>query len=104
MNNVEVRLWYLDRCRELGEEILQKIEVISRYVHDIRNKFRTEARNLMQDQSEREELDKRRPNMSFDEMVDYKIKKKGMDKQAAILDIIFTASTTNSNVNKEVLS
>ena len=66
----------------------------------LRNKYRTQARDLMADQGLRSTLDKEHPNMEFEELIQRKMQEKHMNRREAIDDIYKTAVKTNKTVNK----
>ena len=80
--------------RKLAEQAIQAFEA--------RNRIRTEARNMMADEETRKLLDKERPNKTFEELIESKMKRKGMTREEAIRDILETATKTNEDVNKEL--
>lgn len=102
--NKEVREWYITHDKNIPNLIdkSKDIEAQAREAHGLRNKYRTEARNMMMDQVTRAELDKESPNKSFDELLDYKMGKKNITREEAIKDIIKTATKTNKKVNKSL--
>ena len=57
---------------------------------------------MMADEATRKLLDKERPNLTFEELVESKMKRKGMTREEAIADILKTATKTNANVNREL--
>ncbi|MBU5440301.1 minor capsid protein [Tissierella sp. MSJ-40] len=100
----EVREWYIAHDKNIPNLIdkSKDIEEQAREAHSLRNKYRTEARNMMKDQKTRDKLDKESPNKSFDELIDYKMGKKNITREEAIQDIIKTATKTNKKVNKSL--
>lgn len=99
-----MREWYITHDKNIPNLIdkSKDIEAQAREAHGLRNKYRTEARNMMMDQVTRAELDKESPNKSFDELLDYKMGKKNITREEAIKDIIKTATKTNKKVNKSL--
>ncbi|HOU00596.1 MAG TPA: hypothetical protein PLE00_07960 [Anaerolineaceae bacterium] len=99
--NIEVRRMYakkvsnipnlLDYSKSLREQAIQAFE--------LRNAYRTEARNMMEDQAARAILDKVKPNLTFDEMIKHKTLDKHLTLEEAYRDIIKSASTTNKEVD-----
>ncbi|MGM9587824.1 MAG: hypothetical protein ACI3VA_10100 [Candidatus Limivicinus sp.] len=69
---------------------------------EARNNIRKEARDLMADEKTRQKLDAERPNKTFEELIESKMKRKGMTREEAIEDIYMTATKTNESVNKEL--
>lgn len=103
-NNVEVRKWYKEQVDKILDGIDKSlpIEEQARLAYEARNKIRTEARNKMSDQKLRKSLDAERPNLSFEELIESKMRRKGMTREEAIADILKTATKTNHQVDKEL--
>ena len=74
----------------------------ARQAFDTRNKIRIEARARMVDIITREVLDNEYPNKSFEELVQSKMERKGMDREEALLDVYNTATTTNTKINAKL--
>ena len=104
MGNVEVRKWYVDKVSKIADSIDKSltIEERARRAFEARNAIRTEARNLMADQTTRRLLDKEHPNKTFEELVESKMKRKGMTREEAVQDVFETATKTNADINKEL--
>ena len=77
------------------------IEQQAKQACELRNRFRTQARDLMFDQEKRKQLDVTDPNKTFEELVSDKMSRKNLTRQQAIEDIILTASKTRKSVNKK---
>ena len=67
---------------------------------ELRNRNRTQARDLMHDQEKRRQLDITDPNRSFEELIESKMRRKGLTREEAIADILNTATKTRKSVNK----
>ena len=102
--NVDVRRWYIEAVAKIPEMVDMRgsEEQQARQAFDLRKKIRTTAREMMEDQELRAELDSKRPNKSFEELVESKMRRKGMTREEAIRDIFITATKTNENVNNEL--
>jgi len=97
LGNKEVRVWYkshdekipdlLDKTATIKEQALQAT--------NLRNKYRTQARDLMSDQITRKELDELHPNPTFKQLIERKMKKYGLSIDEAYEDIIRSSTTTN---------
>jgi filamentous hemagglutinin len=81
----------LDYSKTLEEQAVQAFE--------LRNAYRKEARNEMENQEERAILEKVRPNLTFDDMVKHKMLDKHLSLEDAYRDIISSASITNKEVD-----
>ena len=57
---------------------------------------------MMADEETRKKLDEERPNKTFEELIESKMKRKGMTREEAIQDILETATKSNANVDKEL--
>lgn len=104
LNDRDTRLWYLQQDRRIPDLIDKSLplEEQAKQACELRNKFRTQARDLMSDQEKRAELDRTDPNMSFDELVNDKMRRKGLDREQAIIDVLKTATKTRKTVNKSL--
>ena len=56
----------------------------------------------MEDKETRKFLDEHYPILSFEELLEHKMKDKGLTREEALKDIFETASKTNEEVNKEL--
>ena len=104
LDNLTVRKWYSyhdERIHELIDSSLP-IEQKARQAFEIRNKYRTQARNLMADQEARRRLDLTDPNPTWEGILRHKIKEKGMSYEQAIEDIYKTATKSNEKVNRKL--
>ena len=103
LGNTEVRKWYLDSVSHIPDSIDQSLPMIEKALlaYEARNRIRTEARNMMADETTRNLLDQEHPNKTFEELVKSKMERKGMTREEAIEDVYNTATKTNANVNKE---
>jgi hypothetical protein len=104
MGNQDVRRWYVDKVSKIADGIDKSlpIEQRARQAFEARNAIRTEARDLMLDQETRKKLDREHPNKTFEELVESKMKRKGMTREEAIQDVYDTATKTNADVNKDL--
>ncbi len=101
-DNLSIRKWYVANVSNIPNLIDRKksLEDQARQAFDLRNKFKRQARLAMADGIAAKELEKNRPVLSFDALVEKKMKTKGMTREQAIKDILETASKTNSAVNE----
>lgn len=104
LDNTAVRKWYISQVEAIKNAIDKSlpIEDQARQAFEARNRIRTEARNMMADEETRKLLDKEKPNKTFEELIESKMKRKGMTREEAIRDILETATKTNEDVNKEL--
>ncbi len=104
MSDLDVRKWYLAHDKTIPDLIDKSlpVEEQARQACDLRNKFRTQARNLMADQEMRKELDITDPNKSFEELIASKMERKNMTRSEAVEDILKTATKTRKSVNKKL--
>ena len=104
LNDIQVRTWYIWHDINIPN-LLDKnlgIEDVARKACELRNMYRTQARDLMANQKKRKRLDRDNPNRSFEELIELKMKKKNMTRIEAIQDIYLTATKTNKEVNKRL--
>ena len=103
LGNKEVRSWYKAHDERIPDLIdkTAPVEDQARQACELRNVFRTQARDLMRDQEARRELDRTDPNMSFEDRIADKMSRKGLSRDEAILDILKTASKTRKSVDQK---
>ena len=101
--NYYVRAWYLAHDKKIPDLIdrSKSIEEQARQACELRNTFRTQARDLMADQAVRRELDKTDPNKTFEELLKSKMERKNMTREEAVADILSTATKTRKSVNQK---
>lgn len=101
LDNSTVRKWYRyhdERIHELIDDSMP-IEEAARRAFELRNLYRTQARELMADQEQRKALDRTDPNWEWEDLIASKMKRKGLSRIQAIRDIYETALKTNRKVN-----
>lgn len=104
LSDLDVRKWYIWHDENIPYLIdkTKSVEEQARQAFNMRNMYRTQARELMFDQETRKMLDATRPNKGFEDLVNSKMIRKNMTREEAIYDIYKTATKTNSNVNKSL--
>ena len=102
LGDKETRLWYKAHDEAIPSMIDKSLsmEEQAKQACELRNTYRTQARNLMADQKKRKILDVEAPNKTFEELIESKMKRKGLTRAEAIRDIYTTATKTNKTVNK----
>ena len=103
-DNKAVREWYVSSIERIHDSIDQSLpmEEKARQAFEIRNRIKTEARNMMKDQNLRASLDASDTKSSFEKLVVSKMERKGMTRAEAIEDVYNTAVKSNKDVNKEL--
>lgn len=104
LSDREARQWYLEQDRRIPEMIDKTLplEEQAKQAFELRNKFRTQTRDLMKDQEKRKKLDIEEPNKSFEELINKKMREKKLSREEAYKDIIKTASKTRKTVNEKL--
>ena len=104
LSDLETRKWYKWHDENIPNLIdkTQSIENQAKQAHDLRNTYRTQARDLMKNQEERKQLDIEHPNKSFENLIADKMDRKKMTREEAIKDTLKTATKTNKKVNKSL--
>lgn len=99
-----VRKWYKYHDEQIPNLIdrTKSLEDQARQACELRNLHRTQARDLMRDQEARKKLDQTDPNRTFEELVEDKMKRKGLTREQAYEDILKTATKTRKSVNKSL--
>lgn len=102
-DNQHVREWYVANVLNIREAIDSDLplEDQARQAYEARNRLKRKAREAMSDRESAELLERKRPAPTFEELVNSKMKRKGMSREDAIRDILDTATKTNPDVNKE---
>ena len=103
LDNLTVRKWYIyhdERIHELIDSSLP-MEQKARMAFDLRNMYRTQARELMADKEERRRLDRDNPNKTWEETIEDKMRRKNLTREEAIADIHQTAVKSNAEVNRK---
>lgn len=103
LNNLEVRLWYNKRNKNIINEIDKSLSIKEQAMqaHALRNKYRAQARNLMADRRLAEELNINNSNLSF-EHYENKYLNRGYNETELYEKIIIAATRTNRIVNKSL--
>lgn len=102
LGNKEVRQWYKAHDEKIPDLIDKTLPLDqqARQAFEMRNQYRTQARNLMKDQVARKELDVRHKNCTFEELLEHKRKKYGLTENEAYEDIIRSSATTNKRYDR----
>lgn len=103
LGDKETRIWYDAHDKRIPDLIdtTRSTEEQARQAHELRNRYRSQARELMKNQTFRKDLDTRFPNETFDETIARKMRDKKLTREQALTDIIKTAATPNKEVNKK---
>lgn len=103
MSDRDVRKWYKHHCETISELIDESktIEEQAKQACELRNRFRLQARELMQNQKERKNLDVKDPIVSYEDILKDKMKRKKLSREEAIIDILKTAKKTRKSVNQK---
>lgn len=104
LSNRDVREWYLAHDKTIPDLIdkTKSHEEQARQACELRNQFRTQARDLMADQETRRQLDITDPNRSFEELIADKMRRKHLSRDEAIADVLATANKTRKSVNQQL--
>ncbi len=103
LSNRAARKWYKCHDEQIPNIIdrTKSIEEQARQACELRNQYRTQARELMREQEARKQLDIEYPNKSFEDLLNHKISDKGMTREEAVQDILNTSVKTNKKVNEK---
>lgn len=101
-DNKTVRLWYHKHIHGIPDEIPAGLpmEERAKKAFELRNYYRAEARKRMADEEARVELESIRPNPTFEELIESKMRRKKMTREEAIEDIYKTAVKSNPEYDK----
>ncbi|CBL17846.1 phage minor capsid protein [Ruminococcus champanellensis] len=102
-DNQHIREWYYANVGDIPNQIdrSKSREEQARQAYTLRNQYKHQARAAMSDEETAKMLEETRPVIPFDELLESKMRRKGLSKEEAMEDIIQTASKTNADVNKE---
>lgn len=101
MSNLEARLWYLSQ----DEQILNRIdssaplEIQARQAFNLRNTYRSQAREFMSDRVTADRLIREEPNRIWEQMVEYE-HNKGINGDKIYQEIIQSSQRTRASVNE----
>ena len=103
MSNVEARKWYLEQEAKIPDMIDKSLplEEQAKQAFNLRNQFRTQARELMADRATAESLYKTDPNLTWEEIV-RKQSAKGLEGDDIYKAIIESSQRSRKSVNKSL--
>ena len=103
LSNYEARKWYLEQESKIPDMIDSSLplEEQAKQAFELRNKFRTEARELMADRVTAESLYKTDKNLTWEQLVD-KQKAKGLSGDEIYKEIIASSQRSRKSVNKSL--
>ena len=104
LGNIAVRKWYKKNVSKIMNSIDPNLplEEKSKQAFAMRNKLRTQAREMMSDTKKKNLLNRERPNLEYEQLIRSKMERKGLTREEAIEDILKTATKTNEKVDKEL--
>lgn len=102
LSDYEVRVWYDNKDRGIGDLIDTSKSIKEQAIQacDLRNMYRTQAREMMKNQEKRKKLDISDPNKTFEELLERKKIRYGLEEEEAYKAIIASSMKTNTKVNK----
>ena len=103
LSNVEARKWYLEQEAKIPGMIDSSLslEEQAKQAFNLRNNFRTEARELMVDRATAESLYKTDPNWSWEKIVQKQVEK-GLSGDDIYKEIIASSQRSREAVNKSL--
>ncbi len=101
LSNVEARQWYLDQEANIKNMIdtTKSLEQQAQQAFNLRNQFRTQARELMADRTLAESLYKTDPNMTWNQIIN-KYTNKGLSGDSLWQEIINASTRSRTSVNQ----
>ncbi|MCM1192394.1 MAG: DUF4157 domain-containing protein [Lachnospiraceae bacterium] len=101
LSNVEAREWYLEQERRIPDRIdrSRPLEEQARQAFELRNQYRTRARELMADRELADRLNATEPNLTWEQLVQ-KQRDKGLEGDAIYEAIIASAQRSRVSVNQ----
>ena len=103
LSNVEARKWYLDQEQKITEQIDKNLSVKeqAKQAFELRNQYRTQARELMKDQELAASLNITDPNRTWEEIVQRQIEK-GYAGDDIYKQIIESSQRSRTAVNQQL--
>lgn len=103
LSNVEARKWYLEQEKRIPTLIDKSLPLQdqAKQAFDLRNGFRTKARDLMADRELAEKLMKEEPNLTWEAVVQKAINK-GFSGDEIYQSIIDSSQRSRTSVNKKL--
>lgn len=103
LSNLETRQWYLQQEAKIPELINKNasLEEQARQAFDLRNQFRTQARELMADRDLAASLNKTDPNLTWEQVIQ-KYTEKGFQGDDLYREIVNSAQRSRTSVNKSL--
>ncbi|MDO5096511.1 MAG: minor capsid protein [Peptostreptococcaceae bacterium] len=101
-SNREVRYWYKSKIESIPSQLNTTLPLKEQAIQstDLRNKYKKQARDMMEDQKKRQELDSQEKPKSFEYLLQRKLKKYGLTEEEAYKDIIRSSTTSNERYDK----
>ena len=101
LSNIESRKWYLEREQTIPNLIDKNLPLAqqAKQAFELRNKFRTRARELMADRQLAEQLNRTEPNLTWDQMVNKQIEK-GYSGDEIYKAIIESSQRSRKSINQ----
>ncbi|WP_269477769.1 minor capsid protein [Hominibacterium faecale] len=103
LGNKEVRSWYKAHDEKIPSLIDKSLplEQQARQACELRRTYKKQARDLMKDQEARKLLDMKRPIQTFEDILNHKRQKYGLEGEEACKDIIRSSTTTNKEYDRK---
>lgn len=103
LGNQETRLWYKHKDELIPDTVskIKNLEERAKKAHELRNQYRTQARDLMRDQKTRAELDREHPNLTWEQLLERKKERYGLTGDEAYEDIVRSSATTNKKYDEK---
>lgn len=85
LDNKTVREWYINATAKIKDSIVPSFtfEEKAKHAFGVRNRMRVIAREMMEDKETKDELYKKHPCLTFEELVESKMKRKGMTRRSS---------------------
>ena len=103
LSNIETRTWYLEQESRISNLLDKKLslEQQARQAFELRNQFRTEARELMADRNLAEVLNKTEKNLTWEQLVSKKMQE-GFSGDELWKSIIESSQKSRASVNESL--
>ena len=103
LSNADARRWYLEQEAKIPDLIDDSlpIEQQARQAFDLRNQYRTQARELMLDQQLAESLFRTDPNLTWDQIIQKQVAK-GLSGDDIYREILESSQRSRTSVNQSL--
>ena len=103
-DNQEIRLWYYVNIHDIATRIDYSLPIAeqAQQACNLRNEIKLEARAAMKDRAKAEELNRKEPPATLEELILSKMARYKMTREEALRDVVRSAPITRKSVDEEL--